>query len=272
MPNRYLDDSQQAQLMNMLGQTPEEGNPQAAPEAPADASGAAPAAPAPVDSGAPANTEPAADPVARMLNDLGVSSVEELAERYKERESKATEYKDMLAQLLAYQQALDNESDLDPTDPLDSVKKAVREEIKPLYDKLQADARNKVVQDAWNRDAKDMPDIADVMPEIAQFISEHPDLAVSDDGLRRAYDSVRSKKYKTEAQMLADDEFIKRMANNEKIKEAVLRDHLSEIARTGEGVPNSIGSGGDIPLTGQKQAPTSMQQARSGLAKMLGLK
>ena len=63
----------------------------------------------------------------------------------------------MLAQILAYQQALDNDEQLDSYDPLDSVKKAVREEIKPLYDKLQADARNKVVQDAWSKDAKDMP-------------------------------------------------------------------------------------------------------------------
>jgi hypothetical protein len=275
MADKYLDDSQQAQLMEMLNSqqpAPEEGIPQGGEPAPADANGeAAPASPAPADAAAPEAT-PAPDPVQALLSELGVSSPEELVERYRDRESKATEYRDMLTQLLAYQQALDNEDELDTTDPLDSVKKAVREEIKPLYDKLQADARNKVVQDAWNKDAKDMPDIADVMPEIAQFIADHPDLAVSDDGLRRAYDSVRSKKYRTEAQMLADDEFVKRMAANDKIKEAVLQNHLGELARSGEAVPNSIGSGGNIPLTGQKKAPDSMSQAKSGLAKMLGLK
>lgn len=273
MADKYLDDSQQAQLMQMLNaeQGAPEGNPQEATP-PADTQGgAAPASPAPVDSGAN-DAAAAADPVAAMLSDLGVSSVEELAERYRDRESKATEYKDMLAQLLAYQQAIENEEELDSTDPLDSVKKAVREEIKPLYDKLQADARNKLVQEAWSKDAKDMPDIAEVMPEISEFIAEHPDLAVSDDGLRRAYDSVRSGKYRTEAQMLADDEFIKRMAANDKIKQAVLQEHLSELARSGGGVPNSIGDGGNIPLTGQKQAPSSMAQAKTGLAKMLGLK
>lgn len=274
MADKYLNPDQEAQLATMLNQqtSPEENAPQGGEPAPADATGApAPEQQAPVDSGAPA-PEPAADPIAQVLSELGVSSIEELATRYKERESKATEYKDMLAQLLAYQQALDNEEQLDNTDPLDSVKKAVREEIKPLYEKLQADARNKVVQEAWNKDAKEMPDIADVMPEIAQFISEHPDLAVSDDGLRRAYDSVRSKKYKTEAQMLEDDEFVKRMANNEKIKEAVLQAHLSEIARNGDNVPNSIGAGGNVPLTGQKQAPDSMSKAKQGLAQMLGMK
>lgn len=273
MANKYLNADQEAQLANMLNQQAptDEGIPQEAP-VPADTNGeAAPASPAPADTGAPA-AEPAANPALQELQNLGVNSIEELIERYKDRESKATEYKDMLAQLLAYQQALDNEEELDNSDPLDSVKKAVREEIKPLYEKLQADARNKVVQEAWNKDAKEMPDIADVMPEIAQFIAEHPDLAVSDDGLRRAYDSVRSGKYRTEAQMLADDEFVKRMANNEKVKQAVLQAHLSEIARTGDNVPNSIGSGGNVPLTGQRKAPDSMAQAKSGLAAMLGLK
>lgn len=274
MANKYLNSDQEAQLASMLSQqaSPEDGVSQegAPAPAPADANGA-PAPEAPVDAGAPA-ADQQPNPLAQELASLGVSSIEELVERYKDRESKATEYKDMLAQLLAYQQALDNEEELDNSDPLDSVKKAVREEIKPLYDKLQSDARNKVVQEAWNKDAKEMPDIADVMPEIAQFIAEHPDLAVSDDGLRRAYDSVRSSKYRTEDQMLADDEFVKRMANNEKVKQAVLQQHLSEIARTGDNVPNSIGSGGNVPLTGQKQAPNSMAQAKNGLAAMLGLK
>lgn len=272
MANKYLNTDQEAQLAEMLNaQAAAETDAPQDVQAPADATGAPAPEPAPVDAGAPA-PEPAADPVASMLAELGVSSVEELAERYKERESKATEYKDMLAQLLAYQQALDNEEQLDTNDPLDSVKKAVREEIKPLYDKLQADARNKVVQEAWSKDAKGMPDIADVMPEITQFIAEHPELAVADDGLRRAYDSVRSSKYKTEAQMLADDEFVKRMANNEKVKEAVLQAHLGEIARNGDNVPSSIGSGGNVPLSGQKRAPDSMAQAKQGLAQMLGLK
>lgn len=270
--NNYLNEEAQAQLMNMLNGQGDQGSSPEQPPVEDNQAGASPAAPAaPVDSGAPA--EPAADPSAALLAELGVSSVEELVERYKERDGKATEYKDMLAQLLAYQQALDNEAELDPTtDPLDSVKRAVREEIKPLYDKVQADARNKVVQEAWGKDAKDMPDIADVMPEIAQFISEHPELAVANDGLRRAYDSVRSRKYKTEAQMLEDSEFIKRMASNEKIRDAVLQSHLGEIAKNGEKIPNSIGAGGDIPMTGQKQAPDSMVQAKKGLAQMLGLK
>lgn len=270
MPDKYLNDDQQNQLINMLNQGgSEQPDPnQPSPEAPASAEDTSAAAP--VDAGAAPAAQP--DPNAAVLAELGVSSVQELAERYKERDGKATEYKDMLAQLLAYQQALNNETELESTDPMDSVKKAVREEIKPLYEKIEADARNKIVQEAWGKDAKEMPDIADVMPEITQFIAEHPELAIANDGLRRAYDSVRSAKYKSEAQMLADDEFVKRMASNEKIKEAVLQAHLSEIARNGETIPNSIGSGGEIPLSGQKEAPSSMDQAKKGLARMLGLK
>ena len=277
MERKYLNDDQQRQLEAMLmnQEAAPEGQPSPGAQPPVEdmAGGAAPAEPAaPVDSGAAPASAPE-DPMASVLAELGVSSVEELVERYKERDAKATEFKDMLAQLLAYQQSLDNTEELDNTsDPMNSVKRAVREEMKPLYDKLQAETRNKLVQEAWSRDAELLPDIADVMPEITEFIAAHPDLAVENDGLRRAYEGVRSKKYTTEAQMLADDDFVKRMASNEKIKNAVLEAHLGELARNGEGVPASIGKGGETPLTGQKQAPSSMQQAKSGLAKMLGLK
>ena len=269
MADKYLKPEQEEQLKQMLASDAAPNEPQSLPEeqAPAEDNAAAPAPAAPVDSGAPA-----ADPNAALLEELGVSSIEELVERYKERDGKATEYQGMLSQLIAYQQAMNNQDELDTTDPLNAVKKAVREEMAPLYEKAQADARNKIVQEAWGEAAKNMPDITDLMPEITEFIAENPDLAVSNDGLRRAYDSVRSKKYRTEDQMLADDAFIKRMASNEKIKEAVLKEHLSEIARNGENIPASIGSGGGTPLTGQKKAPSSMDQAKNGLARMLGMK
>lgn len=272
MERRYLNYEQQAQLMNMLNQQPAPESQPSPEEPPVDGAAAAPEAPAAAPADAGANPEAAPDPTQAALSELGINSVEELLERYKERDSKATEYQDMLSQLLAYQQSLNNSEELDPTDPLNSVKKAVREEMRPIYEKLQADTRNKLVQEAWGKDAELLPDIADVMPEITEFIAAHPSLAVENDGLRRAYESVRSSKYRTEEQMLSDDEFIKRMASNEKIKNAVLESHLNEIARSGENIPASIGSGGETPLSGAKQAPNSMQQARKGLAQMLGLK
>lgn len=117
-----------------------------------------------------------------------------------------------------------------------------------------------------------MPDLTDMMPEITAFIQEHPELAVTNDGLRRAYDGVRSKNYRSEKQLLEDDKFIERMASNEKIKDAVIKEYLSTAARNGEGVPTSISGGGNVPLTGKKQAPSSMEQAKRGLAQMLGIK
>lgn len=271
MADKFLNPEQEAQFKQMLAADQAANDPQSPPEEqpPVEDTPAAQPPEAPVDSGA---QMPAVDPSAALLESVGVSSLEELVERYKERDGRATELHGMLSQLLAYQQAMNNQEELDSSDPLNSVKKAVREEIAPLYEKAQADARNKIVQEAWGSDAKNMPDITDLMPEITAFIAENPDLAVSNDGLRRAYDSVRSKKYRTEDQMLADSEFIKRMASNEKIKEAVLKEHLSEIARNGENIPASIGSGGGTPLSGQKKAPSSMDQAKNGLARMLGMK
>lgn len=269
MADKYLKPEQEAQFKQMLAADEAAQNPQTSPEVapPVEDTAEAPASAAPADTGAPA-----ADPNAALFEELGVSDINELVERYREATGNATEYRNMLSNMLAYQQALNNQQELDPSDPLHSVKAAVREEMGPIYEKAQAEARNKLVQEAWGKEAKNLPDIADVMPEITEFIAQNPDLAVANDGLRRAYDRVRSNKYRTEEQMLADAEFVKRMASNDKVKELVLQNHLGEIARNGESVPASIGSGGGTPLTGQKKAPSSMDDAKNGLAKMLGMK
>ena len=272
--NTYLNDEQQAQLEQMLnaGQQPaqEQPSPEAMPavedsgEAPAvDAAAAMPASPQ------EANPQPQTDPA---LAELGVQNVAELVELYKNTIGQSNQYKQMLSQLLAFQQALDTKQELEPNDPLNTVKKAVREEMAPIYEKLQTEAKNKLVQEAWGKDAVNMPDLTDMMPEITAFIQEHPELAVADDGLRRAYDGVRSKNYRSEKQLFADKDFVSRAASNEKVKEAVIQEYLANAARNGDNVPASISGGGSTPLTGKKQAPSSMQQAKDGLAKMLGVK
>lgn len=265
---KYLNSEQEAQFKQMLSKEAPETQPSTEETPPAEDTGANPA----VDTAPAAPATPAIDPNAAILEEHGFSSVAELAEAFKTATSQSGQYKEMLSQMLAMQQALDNEAELDPNDPLNTVKQAVREEMAPLYDKMKRDAQNKLVQEAWGKDAVNLPGVTDMMPEITAFIQEHPELAIANDGLRRAYEGVRSKNYRTEAQMLADDEFIGRMANNDKIKEAVIKEYLAETARNGDNVPASIGGGGNVPLTGKKQPPNSMEQAKSGLAKMLGLK
>lgn len=262
---KYLTPEQEAEFMNKLGA---ENQPSPEAQPPVEDNGEAAA----VDAAAAANAEPAPDPNAALLEQIGVTSVEELVKLYNEATGQSNQYKEMLSQILAFQQALDNQGEIDPTDPLNTVKKAVREEMAPIYEKLQREAQNKMVQDAWGKDAKNMPDLTDMMPEITAFIQEHPELAVANDGLNRAYHTVRSQKYKPESEMLKDKDFIERMASNDKVKEAVIKEYLATAARNGEGVPNSIGGGGNVPLTGKKQPPNSMDQARKGLMQMLGRK
>lgn len=267
MANKYLSEQQESELLNSLteaGNTPEgQQSPEAMPPV-EDNAGAAP-----VDAGAPA---PAADPNAAALGELGFTSVEDLIAGYKDIAGKSSEYKEMLSNMLAYQQAVDNQQEIDPTDPMASVKKAVREEMGGVYEKLQRDAKNKMVQDAWLNDSKNLPGLMDVMPEITEYISKHPELSVENDGMRRAYEAVRSSKYRSEDEMFGDAEFVKRAASNDKVKNAVISEYLAESARNGDNVPVSIGGGGNVPLTGQKAAPSSMDQAKKGLSKMLGLK
>jgi len=258
---KYLSSDQEAELMNMLSNPTE---PQPDPEAqnPVENTEAA----------AAVDAAPNADPLSALYDEFGVNSAEELAEALRQATKQSDEYKDMLAKLLAFQKALDTKGEIETDDPMNTVKQAVREEMGPIYEKLQRDAQNKIVQEAWGKDAANMPDLADAMPEITAFLHEHPELSVENDGLRRAYDSVRSKKYKSEAQLLADDDFVARMAANDKVKDAVIKEYLATTAKNNEGVPTSIAGGGSVPLTGKKQAPSSMEQAKKGLAQALGLK
>ena len=265
---KYLTPEQEAEFMNKLGApTEEQPSPEEIP--PVEEGGVAVPADAAV---APPAPVPAPDPNAAILEEIGVKDVGELARLYKELSGQTEEYKGMLSQLLAFQQALDNKSELEPDDPLNTVKKAVREEMAPIYEKLQREAQNKIVQAAWGKDAKNMPDLMDMMPEITAFIQENPELSVSNDGLRRAYEGVRSKNYKSEKQLFEDAKFIERAAANPKIKDAVIKEYLMTAAKSGEGIPNSIGGGGNVPLTGKKEPPSSMDQAKKALLQKLGHK
>lgn len=265
--DKYLTPEQEAEFMSKLG-APSEEQPSPEAQPPVEDNPAS----APVDAAAAAPATPAVDPNAAILAEHGFNSLEEMANAFKEITGQSNQYKEMLSQILAFQQALDNQSEIEPDDPLNTVKKAVREEMAPIYEKMQREAQNKLVQEAWGNDAKNMPGLTDMMPEITAFIQEHPELAIANDGLSRAYHTVRSRKYKPESEMLEDKEFIKRMASNDKIKDAVIKEYLAAAAKNGEGVPPSIGGGGNVPLTGKKQPPNSMDQAKKGLAQMLGMK
>lgn len=261
--DKYLTPEQEAEFKSKLT-APEENQPSPEEQPPVEDM----AAPAPVDAAA----APAPDPNAAILAEHGFSSVEEMAKAFKEATGQSDQYKEMLSQILAFQQALDNQSEIEPDDPLNTVKKAVREEMSPIYEKMQREAQNKLVQEAWGKDAKNMPDLTDMMPEITAFIQENPELAIANDGLTRAYHAVRSSKYKPESELLKDKDFIERMASNEKVKDAVIKEYLATAAKSGDGVPTSISGGGSVPLTGKKQPPNSMEQAKKGLAQMLGIK
>lgn len=203
------------------------------------------------------------------LQELGFGSVEELVQQYKALMAEAQTQKEMLTQLTALQQAAENAEDLDPNDPNSAIKKVVRDELEPLIKDMKAKARNRVVQDAWSKSAADKPDIQEIMPEIQQFIREHPELSVAEDGLSRAYDAVRSKKYRSEDSLLNDSEFIRKAAGNEKIKNAVIEAYLQEVAKSGENVPESIAEGGGVPLTGRKQKPKTFGEAKNTLVNLL---
>lgn len=278
----YLTPEQEAQFIKDLqsqGGVPEGGaltpdqQQQAIQEgaqmAAADAqNGAVPGADAPANGQDQAAQQQNAD--AQLLSQLGFGSVDELANAFREAAKNASEMRDMLTHITAIQQAAGNEEQLDPNNPDDRARIIARQEMKPLLDKEMANARNRLVQEKWNAsDAAKAADLAELMPDIQAYLQKNPRYAVDEDGLQRAYDAVRSGRYRSEKALMDDPEFLKRVASDEQVKKTVIEDYLQDIARNGEAVPQSISEGGSTPLTGKKQV-SGMENAKQKLLSMLG--
>ena len=129
----YLNDEQMAQLVGQLeqqgGLTPEQQQQamqQGAEMAAQDVANAEGSAPAPDVAAPPVDAGAQVDPNANILAEFGVNSVADLAEKLRGETTKAGEYREMLSTLLAFEQAQKNGQELDPADPLHTVKKAVR--------------------------------------------------------------------------------------------------------------------------------------------------
>lgn len=234
---------------------------QGAEMAKADAQGGQPAAVAPQPETQPA--QPAPNPGEDLIKSLGFGSVEELANAFKEASASQAEMKKMLATIAALDKAQGTEEELDPNDPDARMKSIIRDELKPLRDKAKQDARNLGVQDAWKKYAATRNDLPTHMADIQKFIMEHPSLSTSDDGLERAHDAVLARKYKSESDMLQDPEFVKKAASNEAIRKAVLAEHLNQVSKSGDAVPDGIDNSGSTPLTSTKKIQKNSIKAAS---------
>ena len=205
------------------------------------------------------------------LAQSGFGSVEELLTGYEQAQGTISQLKGMLNQLLDMRKAQHTAQALYNRTPDYEVHQQIEMEITPLHEQTEQTMRNRLIQQEWQNSAAEMTGLEQLMPEIAQYILENPKYAQESDGLRRAYDAVRSRKYRDEAELLLDPQFIERMAGNELIREAVMKAHLEEIQRTG-GTMKSVGAGsGQTPLSARKNI-TGMEQAKKRLEAMLGVK
>ena len=195
-----------------------------------------------------ADGEPAAvDEDQEALRRSGFDSVQALLDAYETSQQSLREAEDALAQLNALARALENGERLAPE---------------------SNDARSRRVQDAWKRRAGLMKDLEALLPEMAEYIMAHPAFALEEDGLQRAYDAVRADKYKSEDELLADPENVKRLSADPRVKSAVLTAHLSEIYKASRDLPAFIAAGGGIPAEADKPQD-SMAQAKAKLEALL---
>lgn len=217
-----------------------------------------------------AQTETQAGVDGAVLSQLGFTSLDELANAYRETLRTKSEMEGLLTELTAMQKAMENEDELGD-DQESQIRKVLRSDFKPMYDRMKADARNRVVQEAWKKSAEGKSDLSELMGDIQAYLAEHSDLSMMEDGLDRAYHAVRSGKYRSEGALLSDPEFLKKVMDNPEVKKGVIEKYLQEVSRQGEAAPQTISDGGNTPLTAKKTA-SGMEQAKAKLAAMLGVK
>lgn len=178
--------------------------------------------------------------------------------------------RELLQEFRDMEKAEDTAAALDVRHPEYAIRRRIEMELRPMRDKARAAARNRMIQQDWLASAAGMRNLERMLPEMAEYIMAHPRFAEDSEGLMRAYEAVRSGKYRDEEELMDDPDFIERMAGNELVKEAVLRAHMEEI-RKGGGVPQSVGAmneAGKTPLTGRKPI-TGMEMAKKRLEAML---
>lgn len=207
----------------------------------------------------------------KLLNEHGFESVEQLLEAWQRTGAAVRELRAMLEQLTALEEADRTAAELDVMHPEYAARRQIERELRPMREQAKQAARNRMIQQDWMESAAQMQNLEGLMPEIAEYILRNPRYAGESDGLRRAYDAVRSAKYRDEEAMLADAAFIGRMAADRRVREEVLRAHLEEILRSGS-IPQSVGMEGERGKTpvSEKKPVSGMEQAKRRLEKLLG--
>lgn len=208
---------------------------------------------------------------AARLKEYGFGSVGEMLEQYERLQGTVAELKRMLSRLLDMEKAERTAAELDAMHPEYALRRSIEAELEPMRKEARTAAKNRMIQYQWQDSARGMKDLEKLMPQIAEYIMRNPKYASEEEGLKRAYDAVRSEKYRDEEELLSDPEFIERILQNEQVREAVMRAHMQQLRRNGS-VPQSVGAGvqsGKTPLTERKPI-TGMEQAKKRLEAMLG--
>lgn len=202
----------------------------------------------------------------RLLAEHGFEGVGDLLDAWKRTTQAVSELRSMLEQLTALEKADRTAAELDALHPEYAVRRRIELELRPMREQARQAARARMIQQDWKESALKMRDLEQLLPEIAEYIMRNPRYADESEGLMRAYDAVRSARYRDEEELLSDPEFVARMAGNGQIREAVLRAHLEELRKNGS-VPQPVGAGsegGKTPVTGKKPI-TGMEQAKKRL-------
>lgn len=232
----------------------------------ADTSGAGTQQQAVQQPATPAPQQQQPDPNAQVLAQYGFSDINAMAQALQQATAANAQAQEQLVRITNIQKAMENANALDESNPQ---KAMLLQVLGPLLQETQDLTRGQMLRDAWQKDSSTMADLQQFMPEVQAHLNEHPELSVDPAGLRRAYDAVRSKNYRTEDQLLADPKFLAKLKGNKAFTDPVIAEYLNGVQR-GQNLPQTIGAGGSTPMTGAKEKPKTMEDAMALFSKILG--
>lgn len=218
------------------------------------------------------------------FSDVGqlIAAYNELLGRENQRGDEMAALRDLNGQLVSIAEALGYGKDVESIDlsvdenlkesnpqayMQQQVRREIAEQLRPMLEAQQKNLRQKLIDKSWQTYAKEHGDVDELMDEIRAVLGENKDLYDQENGFEAAHHMARSRRYRPEKEMMADDAFIERAAKNEKIRERVIEDYLKEISRSGKNAPASVGGGGKAVPAGRKKA-LSMEEAHRAARKL----
>lgn len=149
-------------------------------------------------------------------------------------------------------------------------------ELKEHCDNVETSSTPQYLQEGWIEKVKTFfsttPQAKQFADEISTVLLGDKVLASSENSLEKAYEKVKANNFKSQDEIIKDDGFISNyVLTNDKIREKIINDYLSQVMANKVAPLISNSSGANVMVT-PKSKPSSLKEAGNYMLAMMNLK